>query len=158
MKGIPEGYHTITPVLSQRDTVEAIRFYQEAFGAEELEVFSKPEGTGTIHATIRIGDSIVMMGDEAPEQGCQSALSLGASPISLYVYVEDVDAVFARAISAGATETMAVWDAFWGDRCGGLKDPFGYSWMIATHVRDVSEEELLEGARACYAEAANRPS
>ncbi len=153
-KDIPNGYHAVTPCLTLRDSLEAIEFYKKALGAKELEVFPSPDGKGTMHATIQIGDSILMMGDERPEMDCKSAESLGASPISLYVYVPNVDAVFEQAVGAGATVLMPVADMFWGDRCGTLKDPFGYGWTIATHTRDLSEKEIRKGAESFFATAA----
>ncbi|MFH0728922.1 MAG: VOC family protein [Pseudomonadota bacterium] len=156
VKGIPDGFHAVTPSLSMKDSLKAIAFYEKAFGAKNPEVFPSPDGGHTMHATIRIGDSILMMGDEMPEMGCKSAESLGASPISLYVYVPDVDAVFEQAVAAGAAVVMPVADMFWGDRCGSLKDPFGYEWTIATHTRDLTEREIQEGAKALFA-AAGKP-
>ncbi len=151
IKTIPEGFHTVTPSLTLKDSLKAIAFYEKAFGAKNAEVFPSPDGKHTMHATIRIGDSILMMGDEMSDMGCKSAESLGASPISLYVYVPDVDAVFEQAVAAGATEVMPVADMFWGDRCGTLKDPFGYQWTIATHKRDLTEKEVQKGAEAFFA-------
>jgi PhnB protein len=151
IKAIPEGFHPVTASLSLKDSLKAIAFYKKAFGAENPEVFPSPDGKHTMHATIQIGDSILMMGDEMPEMGCKSAESLGASPISLYVYVPDVDAIFEQAVAAGATAAMPVADMFWGDRCGTLKDPFGYQWTIATHKRDLTEKEIQEGAEAFFA-------
>jgi len=139
-----------------KDSLKAISFYEKAFGAKNPEVFPSPDGNHTMHATIRIGDSIVMMGDEMPGMGSKSAETLGASPVSLYVYVPDVDAVFKQAIAAGATAVMPVADMFWGDRCGSLKDPFGYEWMIATHTRDLTEAKIRKGAEAFFA-AAGKP-
>jgi uncharacterized glyoxalase superfamily protein PhnB len=150
---IPEGFHAVTPCLTLKDSLEAIEFYKKAFGAKELCVFPSPDGKGTMHATIQIGDSILMMGDERPEMGCKSAESLGESPISLYVYVPNVDAVYRQAVAAGATEVMPLGDMFWGDRCGTLKDPFGYGWTIATHTRDLTQEEIQEGAESFFAAA-----
>ena len=112
-----------------------------------------------MHATMKIGNSIVMMGDEMPQEECaKSAETMGGSPISLYVYVPDVDGAFEQAVKAGGAAVMPVTDMFWGDRCGVLKDPFGYSWMIATHKRDLSEEEIKQGAERFMAECeeANR--
>lgn len=152
-KPIPEGYHAVTPCLTLKNSLEAIEFYKKAFGAKELEVFPSLDGAGTMHATIQIGDSILMMGDERPGQDCRSAESMGTSPVSLYVYVPNVDKVFEQALAAGATTTMPVDDMFWGDRCGTLKDPFGYSWMIATHTRDLSQKEIREGAESFFAAA-----
>lgn len=153
VKAIPEGFHTVTPCLTLKNSLEAIEFYKKAFGAKELGVFPAPDGKSTMHATIQIGDSILMMGDEMPGQGCKSAESLGASPISLYIYVPDADVAFKQAVAAGAMVTMPVADMFWGDRCGSLKDPFGYAWTIATHTRDLTGEEIREGAKSFFAKA-----
>ncbi len=153
VKPIPEGFHSVTPCLTLKNSREAIEFYEKALGAHVLDVFPAPDGRGTMHAMIKIGDSFLMMGDEMPGKGCQSAESLGASPISLYVYVPDVDAAFKQAVATGAAAIMPVEDVFWGDRCGTLKDPFGYSWTIATHTRDLSHEEIQEGAQAFFAKA-----
>ena len=150
-KPIPAGYHSVTPSLTFKGSLKAIEFYKKAFGAKVLEVMPGPDGQRTMHATIQIGDSILMMGDEMPQAGCQSAESLGACPISLYVYVPNVDVFFQQAIAAGATAGMPVADMFWGDRAGQLKDPFGYSWMIATHQQDLSNEQIQQGAQAFFA-------
>ena len=150
---VPEGFHAVTPSLTLKDSLKAIEFYKKAFGAKVLDVFPSPDGRGTMHATIQIGDSIVMMGDEQATQSCKSAESLGASPVSLYVYVPNADAVFTQAVAAGATATMPVAEMFWGDRAGNVKDPFGYSWMIATHTRDLTKDEVRKGAEAFFAQA-----
>jgi len=151
VKPIPEGFHAVTPSLTLKNSREAIEFYKKAFGAKVLDVLPAPDGKRTMHAMIKIGDSFLMLGDEMPDQGCQSAESLGASPVSLYVYVPNVDQVFTQAVAAGATATLPVADMFWGDRAGNLKDPFGYSWMIATHTRDLTQEEIQDGAQAFFA-------
>ncbi|TVM03295.1 MAG: glyoxalase [Candidatus Brocadia sp. WS118] len=153
VKAIPEGFHTVTPCLTLKNSLKAIEFYKKAFGAKELGVYPAPDGKSTMHAVIQIGDSILMMGDEMPGQGCKGAESQGASPVGLYLYVPNVDAAFRQAVAAGATVTMAVTDMFWGDRCGSLKDPFGYAWMIATHNRDLTGEEIMEGAKSFFAKA-----
>ena len=153
VKPIPAGYHTVTPSFTFKDSKKAIEFYKQAFGAKVLDLMPSPDGRSTMHATIQIGDSILMMGDEMPGAGCQSAESLGASPISFYVYVPNVDAVFQQAVAAGATAGMPVAEMFWGDRAGQLKDPFGYSWMIATHSRDLTPQQIQEGAQAFFAKA-----
>ncbi len=151
---IPEGFHTVTPCLSLKDSLKAIKFYKKAFGAKELGIFPTPDGKRTMHAMIQIGNSTLMMGDEMPEQGCKSAETAGISPISLYIYVQDAEAMFNQAVSAGGTVLMPLGDMFWGDRCGTLKDPFGYSWTIATHIHDMTEEEMKQGAEAFYSAAA----
>ena len=158
VKAVPEGFQSVTPSLTLKDSKKALEFYQKAFRATVLDVFPAPDGRRTMHATIRIGNSILMMGDEMPGSGCQSAESLDTTPISLYVYVPDADAVFRQALAAGATATMPVADMFWGDRCGMLQDPFGYAWMIATHTRDLTQKEILQGARAFFEKAGNQKS
>lgn len=153
VKAIPEGFHAVTPCLTLKNSLEAIEFYKKAFGAKELEIFPSPDGGSTMHAAIKIGDSILMMGDERPDMDCKSAETLGTSPISLYIYMPNVDDAFKQAADAGGEVIMPVADMFWGDRCGTLKDPFGYSWTIATHTRDLTQEEVQEGAEAFFAAA-----
>jgi uncharacterized glyoxalase superfamily protein PhnB len=153
-KPIPEGFQSVTPNLTFKDTKKALEFYKKALGATVLEVLPMPDGEGTMHATMKIGNSILMMGDEMPN--CLSAESLGNTPISLFVYVPDVDTVFKQAVAAGATETMPVMDMFWGDRCGSITDPFAYSWMIGTHTQDLSQEEIIEGSKAFFEMMANQ--
>ena len=154
-KPIPDGYHTVTPSFTFKDSQKAIEFYQSAFGAKVLDLLPHPSGRGVMHATIRIGDSILMMGDEMPgAENCpKSAETLGSSPISLYVYVPDVDAMFKQAVAAGGTATMPVAEMFWGDRVGQIKDPFGYLWMIGTHTQDLTNDEIQKGAEAFFAKA-----
>jgi PhnB protein len=152
VKRIPEGYHTITACLTCKDTRQAIEFYKKALGAVERHVMVAPDGKSVTHAEIQIGNSIVMMGDENPQKGCKSAQTLGGSPISFYLYVEDVDAAFKKAISAGAKEVMPLVDMFWGDRCGVVADPFGYQWMFATHVKDMTPDEIKKGAQQFYSQ------
>jgi PhnB protein len=152
-KPIPEGYHTITPTLVLKDSRKAIAFYKKAFGGTERHVMPSPSGQGVMHAEMKIGDSIIMMSDENPDCPGKSAETLGSSPISFYLYVKDVDSAYAQAVRAGATSKMDVQDMFWGDRVGSITDPFGYSWMLATHVADVSPEEMARGAEAMMAGA-----
>jgi len=146
VKKIPQGFRTITPHLICRDAVKAIEFYKRAFGAEEIRIHRMPNGA-VMHAELKIGDSIVMLGEEYPDYQALSPLSLGNSPVVIHLYSEDVDALFDRAVKAGATGTMPVADQFWGDRYGQLKDPFGHRWSIATHTEDVSESEMEERGR-----------
>jgi PhnB protein len=141
VKPIPEGFHSVTPYLTVRGAAEAIDFYRRAFGAVELMRLPGPGGTIT-HAEVRIGDSIVMLADEAPEMGTRSPESLGGTGVSLYVYVEDVDAVVARAAGAGAKVTLPARDMFWGDRFASVVDPFGHVWGLATHQEDLSPDEI----------------
>ncbi len=138
---IPPGYHSVTPYLGQRDCTAAIAFYERAFGAVQTLRLDAPGGR-IAHAELRIGDSVLMLSDEQPEWGNRSPATLGGSPVSLMIYVPDVDAAFARAIAAGGTQVRAVQDQFYGDRSGTLVDPFGYQWTLATHVEDVSDEEV----------------
>ncbi|WP_136525994.1 VOC family protein [Geomonas ferrireducens] len=151
LKPIPEGFHSVTPMFMFRECRKAIDFYKNAFGAIERYAMPTPDGRGIMHAELLVGDSILMMGDEQPQ--CKSAESMGASPISFYLYVDNVDAAFRRAVEAGATVQMEVQEMFWGDRAGSLRDPFGYSWMLATHTRDLAPEEIRAGAEAAFAEA-----
>jgi len=146
-KPIPEGYHSVTPYLIIRNAAEAIEFYKKAFGAIELFRFPAPGGK-IGHAEIKIGDSPIMLADEYPDMGYKGPQSLNGSPVSLMIYIEDVDTVFNRAIDAGATVKEAVQDKFYGDRSGTLTDPFGYVWHIATHKEDVSSDEMERRAKA----------
>lgn len=138
---IPEGFHTVTPYLTIKGAADAIGFYEDAFGAREIFRWADPDGR-IRHAEVVIGDSPVMLTDEAPEFGMSGPQSLGGSPVHIFLYVEDADAVFDQAISAGATELMPVEDSSDGDRRGGVTDPFGHVWYIGTHVEDISREEL----------------
>ena len=140
VKPIPDGYHSVTPYLTVDDAAAAIDFYGKALGATE--VSRMPMGDKIGHAEIKIGDSHVMLSDEFPERDKLSPKSRGGATGSVLVYVDDVDSAFKRAIDAGATEDMAVADQFWGDRMGSLRDPFGHKWMLATHVEDVSDDEI----------------
>jgi len=140
VSAIPSGYHSVTPYLVVKNAAAAIEFYVKAFNAkEELKLVGPGNSIG--HAEVRIGDAVVMLADEHPDFGALSPETIGGSPVSLLIYVEDVDKIFAQAISAGATEVRPVQDQFYGDRSGMLKDPFGHSWSIATHIEDVSMEE-----------------
>ncbi len=147
VKPIPDGYHTVTPYLIIKGAVKALDFYRRAFGAKELFRMSDPNGR-IGHAEIRIGDSCIMLADEMPEMNHRSPQSLGGTPVGILLYVEDVDAQFATAITAGGTETRPVRDQFYGDRSGTLTDPFGHVWTIATHKEDVSHEEMTRRIEA----------
>ncbi len=148
---IPEGMPTVTPHLVCDGAAEAIEFYKLAFGATDLGRAPASDGK-LMHALIRIGDSPVMLVDEFPEMGNASPKSLAGTPVTMHVYVEDVDSAFERAITAGAQVIMPVADMFWGDRYGVLKDPFGHRWSIATHIRDVTDEEIAAAAAQTSAE------
>jgi len=141
VKPIPDGYHSVTPYLIVDDAARAIEFYKKAFSAVELMRMPAPGGK-IGHAEIRVGDSPIMLADESPEMGHRSARTLGGSPISLMVYVEDVDARVAQAVAAGGKLVRPVANQFYGDRSGGVDDPFGYHWYLATHVEDVPPEEM----------------
>jgi PhnB protein len=143
VKPIPDGMHSLTPHLVCAGAAQAIDFYKAAFGAvQEGERLLTPAGK-VMHAELRIGNSKLMLFDEMPEWGALSPLSLKGTPVTIHLQVENADAVFAQAIAAGAVVTMPIDDAFWGDRYGQLKDPFGHNWSVATHVRDVTHEEMI---------------
>ena len=144
---IPEGMHTVTPHLVCAGAGAAIDFYKKAFGATETARIPGPGGK-LIHASIRIGDSTVMLVDEMPEWGSLGPKALKGSPVVIHLYVDDVDAFTARAVAAGAKVTMPVADMFWGDRYGQLEDPFGHRWSVATHVRDVSPADMQQAMQS----------
>ena len=140
---IPKGYNTITPYLVIKGAAKAIEYYKSVFGATVVVRMDGPDGK-VGHAELQIGDSRVMLADENPQMGNRSAESIGASPVSLYVYIPDCDAVVAKAIAGGAKVLKPVADQFYGDRSGFIQDPFGHLWGIATHIEDVSPEEMKE--------------
>lgn len=146
-KPIPDGFHTATPSLVVSSSKEAIEFYKKAFDAKEIYQFPGPDGK-IMHAMIQIGDSIIMMSDEFPNMGCKSPTTIGGTAITLHLYVKDADAIYNQAVSAGAKVIMPIMDAFWGDRYGMLLDPFGHSWAIATHQKDMSPEEMRKAGEA----------
>jgi PhnB protein len=146
---IPEGYHSVTPYIIVDGAARAIEFYKRAFGAKELFRMDGPGG-GVAHAEIKIGDSYVMLADEHPQMGARGPRSIGGSPVTLMLYVEDVDAVVGRAVEAGAELKRPVADQFYGDRTGSVEDPFGHVWYVATHVEDVPPEELEKRAAAAH--------
>jgi PhnB protein len=151
----PEGYPTLTPYLTVRGGLAAIEFYKQAFGAEQRgDVMLAPDGTSVGHAELTIGDSLIMLSDESPMMGNKSPLALGGTPVSLAVYVENVDAVFARALAAGATAVAPVENRFYGDRAGMVEDPFGHCWSLMTHVEDVSPEEMMRRMDEMHAQMA----
>jgi PhnB protein len=141
VRPIPEGYSSITPYLIVKDGKKAIDFYKDIFAAVELMRFDGPDGT-IGHAELQIGDSRIMLADEAPQMGFRSPQSIGGTAVGLMLYVDDVDRLFRRALDAGAKVQQEVKDQFYGDRSGTLVDPFGHCWTIATHVEDVSPEEM----------------
>ncbi|HTQ01610.1 MAG TPA: VOC family protein [Casimicrobiaceae bacterium] len=141
VQAIPAGYAGVTAYLIIRGTARALDYYKKAFGATEIMRFPG-QGDTVAHAEIKIGDGVVMLADEAPDMGYRSPQSIGGTPVSLLFYVADVDARFAQAIKAGGKVQRAVQDQFYGDRSGTLEDPFGHIWTIATHVEDVSMQEM----------------
>jgi uncharacterized glyoxalase superfamily protein PhnB len=158
VKAIPEGHHAVTPSLVVHDADAAIRFYQQAFGAVEVARFPSPDGKGIMHAAIKIGDSHVYLSDEFPHMGGRSPKTLGATTAGVYLYVENVDAVYKQAVAAGAQPRVPVTDLFWGDRYGRLLDPFGYEWAVATHKEDLSIEEMGRRGQAFFAQQGKPPS
>ena len=156
VKPIPEGYHTLTPSLTVRNAERAIEFYKQAFGAEVRGGVAKGPDGKVMHAELKIGDSVIMLSDEYPEFGSKSPQSIGDSGMGLHIYLDNVDAAFDRAVKAGASVEMPVMDQFWGDRYGKLKDPFGHKWSMATHVRDMSQDEMKKGMDEAFAKAAEK--
>ena len=143
VKSIPEGFHTLTPNLIVQGAMEAVEFYKQAFGANVRRIFYSPDGKTIFHAELEIGDSILMLSEEIPMMNILSPKSPGGgTSISLYMYVDNVDDVFANAVSAGASVKMPLMDTFYGDRCCTIIDPFGHLWTLATHIRDLTDEEI----------------
>jgi PhnB protein len=150
VRPIPEGYHTLSVHLAVEDASKAIDYYKQAFGAKERMRMDAPGGK-IGHAELEIGDSVVMLSDPFPQSTVRPPNEVGGTSASVFMYVEDVDAVVKRAVDAGATVTMEVADQFWGDRFGTITDPFGHVWSIATHVEDVSPEEMAERGKEAMA-------
>jgi PhnB protein len=148
---IPKGYHTVTPSIFVAGAAKALDFYKKALGAQERMRFPTPDGK-IMHAEIQIGDSIIMLGDEMPESGGKSPKTLNGTPVSFFVYQEDVDAAWKRAIDAGGKEVIPLQDQFWGDRAGCFVDPFGHNWWLAQHVRDMTPEELSQAAESHFSQ------
>jgi uncharacterized glyoxalase superfamily protein PhnB len=151
-KPIPDRYHSVTPHLVVRDAAHAIGFYADALGAETLFHMPGPDGTSVLHAELKLGDSVLLLGEESIEDEYLSPLSLGGTPVSLMIYCEDTDAAFARAVAAGCRSLRDPRDMFWGDRFAQVRDPFGHVWSFATHVRDVSQAEIRAALRAMSSE------
>jgi PhnB protein len=150
VKPIPEGYHTVTPYLAVDDAAEAIDYYKKVFGAKERVRMDAPGGK-IGHAELEVGDSLVMLSDPFPQASAKPPQELGGTSVSVFLYVEDVDAVVKQAVDSGATITMEVADQFWGDRMGTFRDPFGHSWSVGTHVEDVPPAEMAERAKSAMA-------
>ena len=148
---IPKRYHALTPTLTVRDVAQAIDFYKKAFGVKEIMRMPGPDGKTIMHAELKIGDSHFMLGQEMPEMNHKSPESLNGTPVGLYLYVKDADKVFDQAVKAGAKVVNPVADAFWGDRNGQIKDPFGHDWGIATRKRNLSQKEIRKAAEGWFA-------
>jgi len=153
-KPIPEGYHSLTTYLAVENAAEAIEFYKRAFGARESLRMPGPDGS-IGHAELDIGDSKLMLSDPFPQSTVRAPGEVGGTTASVFMYVEDVDAVVKQAVDAGATVTMEVADQFWGDRFGTVADPFGHVWSIATHVEDLTPEQIAERGQAAMAAMSN---
>lgn len=151
---IPKGYYSVTPVLIVKGAEQAIDFYKKAFDAKDLNRAYMPDSNKIMHAEIQIGDSPIMLNDEFPEMNCKSPQSVGGASITLYVYVKDVEKIFTQAAAAGATVTMPVMDAFWGDRTGQLIDPYGHVWSFATRKPNLSPKEMQKAQEEWLAEMA----
>ena len=150
VKAIPDGYYTLTPYLVVQGASEAIEFYQKALGAKELLSMPGPDGA-VMHAELQVGTSRLMLAEENPQMGTKSPKTVGGSPVSVFIYTENVDALVKQAAAAGATVTMPAADQFWGDRMGAFEDPFGHQWSVATHIEDVPEEEMANRMKAAFA-------
>jgi uncharacterized glyoxalase superfamily protein PhnB len=156
VQAIPPLYGSVTPALVIRDCARAIEFYTQAFGAKELSRMPGPDGK-LMHAELKFGDRVVMMGDESPEMGALSPQAVGGSSTRLMMYVRDCDAAFQRAVAAGASAEMPPADMFWGDRYAAFADPFGHKWAVATHLRDLTPKQMAAAAAAFMAQAAGGP-
>ena len=156
-KPIPDGFHSLTPHLVVSDAAKAIEFYKKAFGAQEMERFLRPDGKAVMHAQLKIGNSMLMLGNEFPPT-CLSPKSRGGTTVSLYLYVENADSAFERAVKAGCTVKMPMADQFWGDRIGQVEDPFGHQWSIATHKQDLTKDQIAANAKTFFANMAKKPA
>jgi PhnB protein len=157
VKPVPDGYHTVTATLNVHDGARALEFYAKALGAKERMRSTAMEGKVT-HAEIQIGDSVIMISEEIPAMGNKSPKTLGGTVGGVWLYVPDADALYHRALAAGATSVMEPVDMFWGDRTSRIRDPFGHEWSISTHQEDVPPAELEKRAKEFYARLASRPA
>ncbi len=153
---IPKGYQTVTTSIVVRNAAQAIDYYKKAFGAKEMFRMTLPDGNTVMHAELKIGDSVFMMGDEMPQMKSMSPQSIGGTSMSFYTYVKDVDKVFNQAVAAGATVAMPVTDMFWGDRMGQLMDPYGHMWSLASRKRNLSKKEMNRAAQEWMAQMAQQ--
>ncbi len=152
-KPIPDGFHSVTPHLVVDGASKAIDFYKKAFGAEEVFRMPAPDGKRLMHAEVKIGNSVIMLADDFPEYTggkTRNPMKLGATPVTIHLFVQDCDAVFKRAVDAGAQVQMPMQDMFWGDRYGQVGDPFGHTWSIATHKQDLTPQQIGEAAKKAF--------
>jgi PhnB protein len=149
-KPIPEGFHTLTPHLVVKGASQAIEFYKKAFGAKENSRNPGPDGNSIMHADLTIGNSHLFLVDEFPDWNCVGPQTVGGTPVAIHIYVDDVDKVFNQAVAAGAQVKMPLTEMFWGDRYGKLIDPFGHEWSLATHIEDVSPEEMMKRVQEAF--------
>ena len=156
-KPIPDGFHTITPHLVVSDAAKAIEFYKKALGAQENGRIMAPDGKAVMHAQLKIGNSMLMLGNEF-QPHCLSPKSRGGTSVTLHLYLENADAAFERAVKAGCTVKMPMADQFWGDRYGQVEDPFGHQWSIAAHKQDLTKDEIAANAKAFFANMAKKPA
>ena len=150
VKKIPDGYHSITPMLIVKDGLKAIEYYKKVFGAMDKGTMMMPDNKSVAHAELMIGDSKIMLSYEFPEMKSLSPTTIGGTPVSLYLYVEDVDKTFNLAVAEGGKSLFPVQDRFYGDRHGSIQDPFGHIWSIATHLKDLTEEEMKKAAEEAF--------
>jgi PhnB protein len=150
VKRRPDGLHTVTPHLTVRDGVKLIEFYKQAFGAKEIRRSVAPDGKSLLHADLQIGDSRIFLNDEFLEMGARSPLATDGTSVQIHLYVEDVDSLYERATSAGAKVVMPLADQFWGDRYGVIEDPSGHRWALASHVKDMTPEQMKEASAAVF--------
>ena len=150
VKKIPDGYHSITTMLIVKDGLKAIEYYKKVFGAIDKGTMMMPDNKSVAHAELLIGDSKIMLSDEFPEMKSLSPTTIGGSPVSLYLYVEDVDKTFNLAVTEGGKSLFPVQDRFYGDRHGSIQDPFGHIWSIATHIKDLTKEEMKKAAEEAF--------
>jgi len=155
VKKIPDGYHSITPMLIVKDGLKAIEYYKKVFGAIDKGTMMMPDNKSVAHAELLIGDSKIMLSDEFPEMKSLSPTTIGGSPVSLYLYVEDVDKTFNLAVTEGGKSLFPVQDRFYGDRHGTIQDPFGHIWSIATHIKDLTKEQMKKAAEEAFSKMCN---
>ncbi len=153
VKPIPDGFHSVTPHIICSEAGKAIEFYKKAFGATEICKIPGPDGKSIMHAEIQIGDSRVMIAQENPAWQCKGPITLGGTPVTIHLYVNDADATFKQAVAAGANGAMPPADMFWGDRYGKVIDPFGHHWSIATHKEDPTPEEMQKRMEEMFAQS-----